>query len=137
MYSIHFLPAGPNLCSHTENLGMCRGDAANYSMGRFQIPTDLNNPNGANPTTSLRFTVVFFKFGHNHNLNSTRSPTYDVKFDINIKKWSCTCPHYTLTQQALNLCCKHIQGCIDLRANFNRFGDPRYLRLLEMHITEE
>ena len=137
MYSIHFLPAGFNFCSQTENLGACRGDTANYSMGRFKIPTNLNNPNRTNPTTGLRFTVVYFKFGYNHNLNSTRSPTYDVKFDINKKKWSCTCPHYTLTQRTRNLCCKHIQGVIDLQNNFNRFDDLRYLDLLRSHIHQQ
>jgi hypothetical protein len=137
MYSIHFLPAGPNLCSHTQNLGACRGDAANYSKGRFQIPTDLNNPNGAIPTTALIFTVVYFKFGYNHNLNSTRSPTYKVKFDNNSNKWSCTCPDFTERRVHMNTCCKHIQGCIDLRDNFNRFNDLSYLDLLSSHIHQQ
>jgi hypothetical protein len=53
MFSVHFLPAAArrkpaaarrNLCSHTQNHGNCRGSADHYSLGRFQIPTDLENP---------------------------------------------------------------------------------------------
>ena len=142
MFSVHFLPAAArhNLCSHTQNQGNCRGSADHYSLGRFQIPTDLENPNGPRPDKHLRFKVVYFKYGHNRNSNSTRSPTYDVIFDNSINKWKCDCPHFLSSQQSLNLCCKHIQGCIDLRAAFDRFNDVRYLDLLGDHlfqITEE
>ena len=138
MYSIYFLQACPNMCSQSQNLGNCRGSAALYSLGRFQIPTGLNNPpNGAIlPTTALRYTVVYFKYGYNPNLNSTRSPTYEVNFDIDSEKWNCTCPDFLSRRLAQNTICKHILGCIDLRAHFNRFLDPRYLSLLETHITE-
>ena len=137
MFSVHFLPAGDNFCSQTQNLGNCRGPAVHYSLGRFDIPTNRLNPNGDIPNKDLRFTVVYFKYGYNHNLNSTRSPTYEVKFDMNSGKWKCTCPDFTSRRVNLNTCCKHIQGAIDLRDNNDRFNDPRYLVLLGMHITQE
>ena len=136
MFSVHFLPTAANFCSQTQNLGNCRGPDTQYLLGRFDIPTNGPNPNGDIPNEDLRFTVVYFKYGYNLNLNSTRSPTYDVIFDNSINKWKCDCPHFLSSQQSLNLCCKHIQGCIDLRAGFNRFNDDRYLTLLGNHLTE-
>lgn len=71
------------------------------------------------------------------NLGNCRGSADQVKFDINSNKWSCDCPHFLLSQQALDLCCKHIQGTIDLKNNYDRFNDPRYLDLLRRHITQE
>ena len=137
MFSVHFLSAGDNFCAQSQNLGSCRGPAVHYSLGRFDIPNDLQNPNGADPDENLRFTVVYFKYGYNHNLNSTRNPTYEVKFYINSSKWKCTCPDFTSRRVNLGTCCKHIQGAIDLKNNYDRFNDPRYLDLLRMHITQQ
>jgi len=135
MFSVHFLPTAANFCSQTQNLGNCRGPDTQYPLGRFDIPTTENNPNGEIPTDSLWYTAVYFKYGFTQNLNSTRSPTYFVKFDNKSNKWSCTCPDFP-RRERLGTCCKHIQGCIDLRAGFNRFNDDRYLTLLGNHLTE-
>jgi hypothetical protein len=140
MFSVHFLPTAANFCSQTQNLGNCRGPDTQYPLGRFDIPTTENNPNGEIPTDSLWYTAVYFKYGFTQNLNSTRNPTYFVKFDNNSNKWSCTCIDFTSRRSGLGTCCKHIQGCIDLRAAFDRFNDDRYLDLLGDHLinrTEE
>lgn len=131
----HFLPTATNFCSGTENLGECSGVDTQYQLGRFDIPTNGPNPNGVTPQNSLWYTAVYFKYGFTQNLNMTRSRTYFVKFDKSKKKWKCTCPDFP-RRERLGTCCKHIQGCIDLRAGFNRFNDDRYLTLLGNHLTE-
>ena len=146
MFSVHFLSAGDNFCAQSQNLGSCRGPAVHYSLGRFDIPKDLQNPNGADPDENLRFTVVYFKYGYNHNLNSTRSPTYKVKFDNNdSQKWSCTCPDFISRRLAQQTCCKHIQGCIDIRQVDLLYPNlpvairftPNYIKILRNHITRQ
>ena len=141
MYSVYFLPTAVNACLHSENTGDCINSDL-YTHGGHDIP-NFHNPNGTNPTETVQYAVIYFKYGY--NLNSTRSPTYKVKFDNDSQKWSCTCPDFISRRLAQQTCCKHIQGCIDirevdlLRPNLPvglRFA-PNYIKILRNHITRQ
>ena len=141
MFSVYFLPSAINACLHSENTGVC-SNSAFYIHGGHDIP-NLHNPNGTNPTETVQYAVIYFKYGY--NLNSTRSPTYKVNFDNDSQEWSCTCPDFISRRLAQQTCCKHIQGCIDirevdlLRPNLPvgiRFT-PNYIKILRNHITRQ
>ena len=142
MYSVYFLPTAVNACLHSENTGDCINSAL-YIHGGHDIP-NFHNPNGTNPTETVQYAVIYFKYGY--NLNSTRSPTYKVKFDNNdSQKWSCTCPDFISRRLAQQTCCKHIQGCIDIRQVDLLYPNlpvairftPNYIKILRNHITRQ